>query len=67
MGLFYTHTVQPCETGAMRLSAGLSGTNNTGRVEMCIRNVWAALCDRQFDHRSAALVCSKLGLTSKSE
>ena len=60
-------TVQPCNEGALRLSAGLPETNNTGRVEMCIRNVWAGLCDERFDDRDAELVCSQLGLHSKSK
>ena len=51
----------------MRLSAGLPGTNNTGRVEMCIHNVWSAVCDRMFDDVSAQLVCTQLGLPSKSK
>jgi deleted-in-malignant-brain-tumors protein 1 len=56
--------LQPCEDGALRLSEGLPATNNTGRVEMCIRNVWTALCDETFDARGARLVCSQLGLHS---
>ena len=59
--------MQPCDEGDIRLSRGLPGTNNTGLVEMCIRNVWAALCDKQFDDRAAQFVCTKLGLSYKSK
>lgn len=55
-------SVLPCDEGSFRLSGGLPGTNNTGLVEMCIRNVWTAVCDTQFDIRSAQLLCGQLGL-----
>ncbi|CAI8051100.1 Deleted in malignant brain tumors 1 protein [Geodia barretti] len=58
--------LQPCKDGSLRLAEGLPGSNNTGRVEMCIRNVWAGLCDTGFDDRNAEFVCSQLGLPDKN-
>ena len=67
LSIYLQHTVQPCKDGSLRLAEGLPGSNNTGRVEMCVRNVWAGLCDSGFDDTSAEFVCSQLGLSGKSE
>ena len=62
---FLPYVVQPCKEGSLRLAGGLPGSNNTGRVEMCIQSVWAGLCDTSFDKSSAQFVCSQLDLPAQ--
>ena len=33
----------------------------SGRVEMCINNVWGTVCDHGFSNREATVICGQLG------
>ena len=52
-----------CTHGDIRLQGG----NSTfGRVEICINNIWATVCDGRWKIPDALVVCRQLNLTYTS-
>ena len=51
---------QNCSEGDVRL---MNGTEYSGRVELCENGTWGTICDRNWDHQDAVLVCNQLNLT----
>ena len=49
----------------MRLADGLDA--NEGRVEVCVYEQWATVCDENWGMAEARVVCNQLGLVSESE
>ena len=47
-----------CRHGAVRLQGG---NNTQGRVEICINNIWGAVCDDFWGTADAQVVCRQLG------
>ena len=53
--------VVTCPQGSIRLV----GDNTTqGRVEICVSNIWRAICDRSWTNINARVACRQLGLLS---
>ena len=55
-----------CRTGVLRLQG--STVQGSGRVEICIDNVWGTVCDDFWSSNDARVVCKQLGfsITGKS-
>ena len=51
---------QNCSEGDVRL---MNGTEYSGRVELCENGTWGTICDRNWDHQDAQVVCNQLNLT----
>ena len=49
----------PCEEGEVRLAGG--NVSNEGRVEVCLANTWATVCDNGWANNDATVVCGQLG------
>ena len=47
-----------CTDGDVRL---MNGTENQGRVEICINNAWGTVCENRFGPQEAFVVCLQLG------
>ena len=50
-----------CYTGDTRLVGGQSEME--GRVEVCIKNKWGTVCDRQWSPAHTNVVCRYLGFS----
>ena len=48
-----------CIDGDIRLVGGSTAVE--GRVEVCLNNVWGAVCDDSFNSEEARVVCGQLG------
>lgn len=54
-----------CSTGQVRL---VGGSNDSGRLEICLNNAWGTVCSDEFDANDAAVACDSLtGFTGSSE
>ena len=51
----------PCVTGDVRLQGNNSAE---GRIEICINNIWGAVCNDSWDNRDAQVACKQLGFSS---
>ena len=51
-----------CVEGDVRIAGGTNYTE--GRVEICRRNEWGAVCNRMWTTTDAAVVCRQLHLDS---
>ena len=54
-----------CASGAVRLMEGPD--MNSGRVEVCVREVWGTVCQDSWDTVDAGVVCRQLGFSRMSE
>ena len=50
-----------CRTGDLRLQG--STLQGSGRVEVCINNVWGTVCDNSWSSNNARVVCNQLGFS----
>ena len=50
-----------CRNGDVRLEG--STILGSGRVEVCINNVWGTVCDNSWNLADAEVVCSQLGFS----
>ena len=51
--------------GQVRLVGGVSADSASGRVEVCVGEVWGSVCDLgDWDTHNTAVVCHQLGLPS---
>ena len=57
----YIHTVI-CNNGDTRLVNG--PTEMEGRVELCWREAWGTVCDRDWGLNDGKVVCRQLGFSS---
>ena len=64
-GVFCPQVEQPsvCTTGGVRLAEG--GSDQEGRVEVCLEDQWGTVCDDSWDDRAAAVVCKQLNQESE--
>ena len=47
----------------MRLQDGTDPSN--GRVEVCQNGIWGSVCNSEWDHNDASVVCRQLGYDSE--
>ena len=57
--LLLTATLAQCREGDVRLQGGR--TRSEGRVELCVKQTWTPVCDRNWGEEEARVVCSQLG------
>ena len=57
-------TEDTCEEGDVRLMGGSDAKE--GRVEICMKNTWGAVCSDGWDDAEARVVCRQLGLSGNS-
>ena len=48
-----------CESGDVRIAD--SSDPLTGRVEVCVNNIWGTMCGDNWDDSDASVVCRQLG------
>ena len=65
--LLLLHLPAVCRDGAIRLAGGQPDGNNTGRVEVCLREVWGTVCDDNWSQIDANVACRQLGFSRFSE
>ena len=53
-----------CTDGDVRLVS--SGSDNSGRLEVCFNNAWGTVCDSQFGSRDARIICGQLGFDNST-
>ena len=52
------------EFGAVWLESSVFVSPNVGRVNFCNGSRWGTICDNDWDHFDAAVVCRELGYTA---
>ena len=55
------HCIIACRTGDLRLQG--SAVEGSGRVEICVSNVWGTVCDNLWSSNDARVVCRQLGFS----
>lgn len=53
-----------CTNGAVRL---MGGDDNSGRVEVCINDMWNSICSSGFDDNDARVLCRSANLASSGK
>lgn len=54
-----------CRNGSLRLQG--SNVQGSGRVEVCIGNIWGTVCDNSWSEVNARVVCKQLGFPAFGE
>ena len=54
-----------CNEGDIRLVDGF--IENEGRLEVCYKGVWGAVCDQGWDSTDAYVVCTQIGYPKLGE
>lgn len=62
---FHIFVTAVCQEGDIRLQP--AGTGNTGRVEVCLNEVWGSVCSDNWDTNDASVACRQLGFSRYSE
>ena len=56
-----------CNDGDVRLMNGTLSTSSSGRVEVCLNNVYGSVCGVRWDESDAAVVCRQLNMQSSGQ
>ena len=53
--------ITACRAGDLRLQG--SAVQGSGRVEVCINDIWGTVCDNLWSSNDARVVCRQLGFS----
>lgn len=60
-------TVLVCGDGDVRLMNGSGSSLSSGRVELCLNNVYGTVCNDRWDEIDASVVCRQLNFPTSSK
>ena len=56
-----------CQNGDIRITGGIAGETNIGRVEICFDETWGTVCNDDWNSNAAIVACRQLGYSTRGE